>query len=195
MTFAVRHGNKWKVRIRRGGLDYVTTIHAAGADQASEIAERGRTMLAEGEDWIAVRAWMRGETDHPINGEDFDRMWVVTLEAARTAKKRAAKRGMEYTLAHDDLRRMYDAGACAISGVAFSTWKPASAFRSPWVPSLDRIDPSKGYTPDNTRLVCAAVNLAMNEWGEDVVRRWACHMARKSGTGLGPRTHEIAASI
>lgn len=192
MAYITRHGNKWKVRIRKDGVEYVTTIHAISAEQGREVAEQAERMLAQGEDWTAVRAWARCETDHPINGEDFARMWSVTLEAARTAKKRADKRGIEYTLTHDDLRRMYASGACSISGVAFCTWNPEAAFRSPWVPSLDRIDPSKGYTPENTRLVCAAVNLAMNEWGEGVVRRWACHMAKKRGTSADTQNPECA---
>ncbi len=45
--------------------------------------------------------------------------------------------------------------------------------RAPWAPSVDRIDSSKGYVPGNVRLVCVAANLAMNEWGEDVLARVA----------------------
>lgn len=29
----------------------------------------------------------------------------------------------------------------------------------------------RGYTPDNIRLVCVAVNYALNAWGEDVLHR------------------------
>ena len=47
--------------------------------------------------------------------------------------------------------------------------------------SLDRIDSSKGYTVENCRLVCTAVNLAMNEWGEDVLERIALYYRRKRG--------------
>ena len=42
--------------------------------------------------------------------------------------------------------------------------------RRPFAPSLDRIDSSGGYTRDNTRLVCQAVNFALNAFGEDIFR-------------------------
>jgi hypothetical protein len=38
----------------------------------------------------------------------------------------------------------------------------------PFAPSVDRRLSSGGYTEDNVRLVCVAVNFAMGQWGEDV---------------------------
>jgi hypothetical protein len=42
---------------------------------------------------------------------------------------------------------------------------------NPFAPSIDRINPSIGYTKDNIRLVCASVNFALNEFGEDIFRK------------------------
>lgn len=39
-------------------------------------------------------------------------------------------------------------------------------------PSLDRIDPRKGYTPDNVRVVCQFVNLAKNAMPDHLFRAW-----------------------
>ena len=36
--------------------------------------------------------------------------------------------------------------------------------------SLDRRDPTKGYTIQNVRVVCWAINAAMGTWGEEVLR-------------------------
>jgi hypothetical protein len=39
----------------------------------------------------------------------------------------------------------------------------------PWAASVDRIDRLKGYEYGNCRIVCAAVNLALNQFGEEVL--------------------------
>lgn len=46
------------------------------------------------------------------------------------------------------------------------------------MPSIDRIDTTRGYTPDNVRLVCAAVNLALNQFGEGIFFRIVTSTAR-----------------
>jgi hypothetical protein len=43
----------------------------------------------------------------------------------------------------------------------------------PFSPSLDKIDPKKGYTKDNVRLVITAINLALNNFGEELVAKVA----------------------
>lgn len=60
-------------------------------------------------------------------------------------------------------------GRCSVSGIAFDDTKIEGKRIRPWVPSVDRIDPDGPYTMDNCRLVCAAVNYAMNEFGDDVL--------------------------
>jgi hypothetical protein len=59
-------------------------------------------------------------------------------------------------------------GKCAITGIPFSGAEDAPGRRRPWVPTLDRIDPSKGYVAGNVRLICCAANIALNDWGDDV---------------------------
>lgn len=46
--------------------------------------------------------------------------------------------------------------------------KDAGAGVFPWAASIDRIDRLKGYEAGNCRVVCAAVNLALNQFGEEV---------------------------
>jgi hypothetical protein len=45
--------------------------------------------------------------------------------------------------------------------------------KTPFEPSLDRIDSSGGYTRTNVRLVSMVSNFAMGQWGADVLRRLA----------------------
>jgi hypothetical protein len=62
-------------------------------------------------------------------------------------------------------------GRCAVSGIEFSDERPAGAKAAPWGISVDRIDSSLGYHFDNIRFVCLAVNMAMREWGAEVMAR------------------------
>jgi hypothetical protein len=60
---------------------------------------------------------------------------------------------------------------CALTGIGFDLRVVGiGQARRPFAPSLDRIDSSGGYTRDNTRLVCQAVNFALNAFGEDIFR-------------------------
>lgn len=60
---------------------------------------------------------------------------------------------------------------CEITGKEF-TWgslEPTSL-------SIDRINPTKGYTTDNIRLVCWWINAAMGTWGieklKELIKEW-----------------------
>lgn len=54
---------------------------------------------------------------------------------------------------------------CAITGIVFFEQKKTGSKCDPFAPSFDRIDPSKGYTKDNVRIVVFAVNAMMMDWG------------------------------
>lgn len=85
-----------------------------------------------------------------------------------TTRNRAKARGYEFALSLEwalDLARK-QGFRCALTGIRFNTeWKNKSR-ANPFVPSIDRIDCERGYTPDNTRLVICAINLMMMDWGE-----------------------------
>jgi hypothetical protein len=104
--------------------------------------------------------------------------WLIQI--ACTARKRAAKKGIRYTLEEADLALLLNRsrGLCEVSGIAFVVDEKPNGRRRPFFPSLDRIDNSDGYTFRNTRLVCSIVNIAMNEWGEEPLRKLAAAMAR-----------------
>ena len=57
-------------------------------------------------------------------------------------------------------------GRCALSGIVM-TWAKASYL--PTSMSIDRIDCNIGYTRDNVRLICYAINCFRGRWSDEVV--------------------------
>lgn len=96
----------------------------------------------------------------------------MELEEARRLfvrhSKGAKARGIAFELTLQDVQVMLKAsrGKCAVTDKPFSNEKPAGYRIRPWAPSIDRIDPRKPYTKENCRVVCAAVNVAMNQFGD-----------------------------
>jgi len=85
------------------------------------------------------------------------------------AAARAARSGLDFTLTWRDVAPSLERGACSLTGLPFSD-RPADceARANPYAPSIDRIDSTQGYTPDNCRVVVWAVNCAIGAWGEEV---------------------------
>lgn len=81
------------------------------------------------------------------------------------------REGREFTVTTQDImdlakRQDY---RCAVSGLPFDTDLPGHNLRNPFGPSIDRLDCAKGYTPDNIRIVCVIVNLALNSFGDEAL--------------------------
>lgn len=62
---------------------------------------------------------------------------------------------------------------CERTGIPFSDNLDLTASKDPFAPSLDRIDPAKGYTKDNVQVVCTIYNLAKSDWGDGPVIKMA----------------------
>jgi hypothetical protein len=95
--------------------------------------------------------------------------------------KNARARGIRFDLTRDDIAEMLEQsrGRCSVTGIFFEFSKKDHHRRRPWVPSIDRMDSQKAYTRDNCRLVCSAVNYAMNEWGIEVLYKIAANLRPK----------------
>ncbi len=93
--------------------------------------------------------------------------WPKLLASSR---KNARMKGIEFTIDAEYIESLYiqTNGNCSLSGVPFSWDKYGKWSRRPWIPSIDRIDPQKGYVPGNVRIVAFAMNNALNQWGEGV---------------------------
>ncbi len=116
---------------------------------------------------------VKSATSSGASGAD-KAMRVKLRQLAAGAAQRARTRGLQVapslvTLTFEPFNAQ--AGRCALSGIPFDLRVVGvGQARRPFAPSLDRVDASGGYTRDNTRLVCQAVNFALNAFGEDVFR-------------------------
>jgi hypothetical protein len=94
------------------------------------------------------------------------------------ARHRAKTRGIPCTLDPLDIQRRIDLGRCEMTGIEFDLTTPRS-----WnAPSLDQIEPGRGYTPENVRVVLFALNVMANTWGPDVILTVASAIAKTRET-------------
>lgn len=95
-------------------------------------------------------------------------------ELFRKAKERARERSIHFGLSREDVAALLlrANGRCEVSRIPFNKdYRPDGCTKRPWFPSIDRIDSQGSYTVGNCLVVCVAVNIALGEWGIDVLRQ------------------------
>jgi hypothetical protein len=82
-----------------------------------------------------------------------------------------AKNKRECNISLLDLKKQWEKqkGICPYTGWAMENKMQTSAKlkKSPTMASVDRIDSSKGYTPDNIQFVCFIANIAKHDFSEN----------------------------
>jgi hypothetical protein len=114
--------------------------------------------------------WREKNRDHLKSKNAHRRLTKRAMCLVAAARIRARRKCVPFKLDADDIAVIQDiinAGKCQISGVTLTLSGPRAATS----PSLDRIDPTKGYVPGNVRVVCHALNAGMGDWGELELRR------------------------
>ena len=99
----------------------------------------------------------RSLSEHPRH-----RQLAKLIENA-TKRSKASKR--KCTLDDDWVRWALTQDICPLTGlrIDWSDRRSRSA-PGPLAPSIDRIEPLEGYTPENTRIVCHFANIAKSVW-------------------------------
>lgn len=82
------------------------------------------------------------------------------VQLFHAAKTRATKANINFELSPEWVQNKLEIGVCEVTGLPFS-WKSGNKV-NPWGPSIDKIDPNKGYTLNNSRLVVWIYNTAKN---------------------------------
>lgn len=85
------------------------------------------------------------------------------------AKSNAKKKGFVFNLDIEFIELLWKDGCCAVTGIRFNLQEYPQAFvKHPFAPSIDRVFSKGGYTKDNVRLVCVAVNFGLGQYGDEV---------------------------
>ena len=86
------------------------------------------------------------------------------------AVDRSRKRNVEVYITSEWIEEHLKRGTCELTGMPFSFEPPPEGWtRRPDAPSIDRIDKTKPYTPENTRVILWAVNCALAEYGTETM--------------------------
>lgn len=85
-------------------------------------------------------------------------------------RARARQYGRECSITEEQFLALFEPMRCAVTSMPLC-WTEGP--RGPWAPSVDRIDSSLGYTPQNTRVVSVMYNLAKSEWTDEHVMEMA----------------------
>jgi hypothetical protein len=139
-----------------------------------KILARKREWLEENRD--AVRARKR-----VLRAENIEKVRELDRKTSRTrwqkrrirmlasgAKSRCVRRGMEFSLDEAWMKNAENITHCPLTGVKLRQDGSGrkGRFRDPYAPSIDRIEPQRGYTPDNTRIICVWANVAKGEMSD-----------------------------
>lgn len=91
------------------------------------------------------------------------------------ARLRAGKKGLAFELDIDWAAKAIISGKCEVTGLAFDL--SLTGERNLYGPSLDRVEPSKGYTKENTKVVLFGYNACKNTATEDEARDFFCKVS------------------
>lgn len=94
------------------------------------------------------------------------------------AKRRAARKHLEFTLTRDRVSKAVELGRCEATGIGFDF--TTGVGRLPFSPSIDRKDNSKGYTDNNVQIVVNIHNQARGCWGDAAVIQYVKAILKKA---------------
>lgn len=92
------------------------------------------------------------ECRKPLSASSY-RNWSTEYRLLHSCKSRAREKGMEFALTVEDIKIP---DKCPVFGTPFEKGTDYAA-------SVDRIDSSKGYTPDNIQIISRRANLLKND--------------------------------
>lgn len=106
----------------------------------------------------------------PVSKKNYKRM-TRTYRMFNAAKSRANKKGLEFTIKESDIQIPE---ICPVFNVPMV---------GKYSPSLDRIDPSKGYTPDNVQVISSRANTLKNNASVEEIKELLNWMLEKREIG------------
>lgn len=85
-------------------------------------------------------------------------------------KERCSRNNVFYDISFEDIKNLYiEAGCnCSVLGIPFNLLHRDVGHTYPFMPAVDRIDPSAGYSKANCRIVSNIVNNAKEDWSNNI---------------------------
>lgn len=120
--------------------------------------------------WRANNPEKAKETALRAKAKSRTETWALALVTG--ARNVAKKKGLEFDIDVEWIESLWgrQQGRCFWYHILM---QPADELRNPLQPSIDRINPAKGYTKSNVVLACAAANRGRNTTHADTFRRFA----------------------
>jgi hypothetical protein len=147
-----RRANERSYRARKLAKDPVGTRKAAADAVRRYVARNPEKAKA------ATKKW---RTEHKQQFNEMRRKWRsnnICRALLNEARSRAKTRGVEFSITVEDVPPMGE--RCPLLGHPFP---PSDHRKTPFSPSLDRIDPSIGYIKGNVWIVGYRANLIKND--------------------------------
>jgi hypothetical protein len=90
--------------------------------------------------------------------------WYICGETER--KNRSINKGLDFELDYEWVCSQLKNNVCPVTKLPFYLGKEP---RHPMTPSIDKIDPNKGYTKKNCRVICYWYNTEKSNYSEETV--------------------------
>lgn len=89
-----------------------------------------------------------------------------------SARQSARIRHLVFDLTREWIAERLERGHCEVTKLPFDLSSVGSKRKHPFGPSLDKVDPAKGYTTDNVRVVVWIYNIAKSDFTLEAVDRF-----------------------
>lgn len=155
-------------------------------NKAYIIAWRQRPEVKEKE---RARGRSAARIEYRRKNEETPRGRALVMVQHAKANCSSHGRSLEFDLDISDVQPQLELGVCAKTGLPFDLTMGDG--RKAYGPSIDRIDPTKGYIKGNIQVVIWAYNSARGFWGDEVLWKLAAALvARGENAPHGNSSHE-----
>lgn len=150
-----KRGDRWRVRVCVGKLKSSKTF------KTKEKADKWANDMEES---LMESVHVRASNNYDLTNRQLKRLYSRT-------KSNSKLNDIGHFITFEYFADLWEKSEkrCAISGLMFSDYQPASTRRRPFSPSVDRIDCTQGYNEGNIRFVCVAANIARSDFPDDIL--------------------------